>query len=104
VAPEIPGLPGLTDLSPVGRGGFADVYLARQAHLDRFVAAKVFRVTLADRNADDQSRAECQAVGRSDGRPNVITVHDANVPRITNLFVPLVRRQRACTKLVSAAI
>ena len=76
---EIPALPGLTDLSPLGRGGFADVYLARQAHLDRFVAAKVFRVTLADRGAGDQFRAECQAVGRLDRHPNVITVHDANV-------------------------
>ena len=79
VVQEIPALPGLTDLSPLGRGGFADVYLARQAHLDRFVAAKVFRVTLADRGAGDQFRAECQAVGRLDRHPNVITVHDANV-------------------------
>ncbi|MDN5859905.1 MAG: serine/threonine protein kinase, partial [Pseudonocardia sp.] len=74
-----PQLPGLTDLSPLGRGGFADVYLARQEHLGRFVAAKVFRVTLADRSAGDQFRAECQAIGRLDRHPNIITVHDANV-------------------------
>ncbi len=79
MASEIPALPGLTDLSPLGRGGFADVYLARQAHLHRFVAAKVFRVTLDDRTAGDQFRAECQAVGRLHGHPNVIAVYEANV-------------------------
>lgn len=77
--PDIPQLPGLSNMSPLGRGGFADVYLARQAHLDRFVAAKVFRVTLADRAASDQFRAECQAVGRLHGHPNIITVFEANV-------------------------
>lgn len=75
----MPTLPGLTDLSPLGRGGFADVYLARQAHLDRWVAAKVFRVTLADRSASDQFQAECQAVGRLDRHPHVITVFEADV-------------------------
>lgn len=76
---ETPILPGLTDLSPLGRGGFADVYLARQAHLDRWVAAKVFRITLADRSASDQFQAECQAVGRLDRHPHVITVFEADV-------------------------
>jgi serine/threonine protein kinase len=79
VTPEIPVLPGLTDLHPLGRGGFADVYRGRQAHLDRFVAAKVFRVTLAERAASDQFRAECQAVGRLDGHPNLIKVYSADV-------------------------
>lgn len=79
MAPETPDLPGLTDLHPLGRGGFADVFRGRQAHLDRFVAAKVFRVTLADRSASDQFRAECQAVGRLDGHPNLIKVYSADV-------------------------
>jgi hypothetical protein len=74
-----PDLPGLTDLHPLGRGGFADVYRGRQAHLDRFVAAKVFRVTLAERAAAEQFRAECQAVGRLDGHPNLIKVYSADV-------------------------
>jgi hypothetical protein len=74
-----PQLPGLTDLSPLGRGGFADVYLARQERLGRFVAVKVFRVTLSERSVGDQFLAECKALGRLDGHPNIVTVHDANV-------------------------
>ncbi len=69
----------MSDFSPLGKGGFADVWLARQAHLDRFVAVKVFRVSLADKQAGDQFRAECQAVGRLDRHPHIITVFEANV-------------------------
>ncbi|MCE3552385.1 protein kinase [Pseudonocardia sp. RS11V-5] len=79
MAPVTPDLPGLTNLHLLGRGGFADVYRGRQAHLDRFVAAKVFRVTLAERAAAEQFRAECQAVGRLDGHPNLIKVYNADV-------------------------
>ncbi|MBW0105406.1 serine/threonine-protein kinase, partial [Pseudonocardia sp. KRD291] len=74
-----PELPGLADLSPLGQGGLADVYLARQIHLERWVAAKVFRVTLDDEQAADRFRAECRALGRIDQYPNIITVYDAGV-------------------------
>ncbi|MDQ4118829.1 MAG: serine/threonine protein kinase, partial [Actinomycetota bacterium] len=76
---EVPDLPGLTDLSLLGRGGLADVYLARQQHLERWVAAKVFRVTLADDQAAERFRAECRAIGRLDQYPHVLTVYDAGV-------------------------
>ncbi|MET0191559.1 MAG: serine/threonine-protein kinase, partial [Pseudonocardia sediminis] len=75
----IPELPGLADLSPLGQGGLADVYLARQIHLERWVAAKVFRVSLDDEQAADRFRAECRALGRLDQYPNIITVYDAGV-------------------------
>lgn len=75
----IPELPGLADLSPLGQGGLADVYLARQVHLERWVAAKVFRVSLDDEQAADRFRAECRALGRLDQYPNIITVYDAGV-------------------------
>lgn len=74
-----PALPGLADLSPLGQGGLADVYLARQIHLERWVAAKVFRVTLDDEQAADRFRAECRALGRIDQYPHIITVYDAGV-------------------------
>ncbi|WP_165922589.1 serine/threonine-protein kinase [Pseudonocardia endophytica] len=76
---EVPDLPGLSDLSLLGRGGLADVYLARQQHLERWVAAKVFRVTLADDQAAERFRAECRAIGRLDQYPHVLTVYDAGV-------------------------
>ncbi len=79
VTSEVPALPGLADLSLLGRGGLADVYLARQQHLERWVAAKVFRVTLADDQAAERFRAECRAIGRLDQYPHVLTVYDAGV-------------------------
>jgi serine/threonine protein kinase len=76
---DIPNLPGLADLSPIGTGGFADVYRARQVHLGRWVALKVFRVALHDPAVTSQFRAECQAVGRLDDHLHVIRVYDAGL-------------------------
>jgi serine/threonine protein kinase len=76
---ETPDLSGLVDVSPIGAGGFADVYRARQAHLGRWVALKVFRVALHDPAVAEQFRAECQAVSRLDGHLHVIRVYDAGL-------------------------
>ena len=74
-----PNLSGLVDVSPIGAGGFADVYRARQAHLGRWVALKVFRVALQDPAVTEQFRAECQAVSRLDDHLHVIRVYDASL-------------------------
>jgi eukaryotic-like serine/threonine-protein kinase len=76
---EAPRLSGLVDLSPIGAGGFADVFRARQAHLGRWVALKVFRVALHDSAVTEQFRAECQAVSRLDDNLHVIRVYDAGL-------------------------
>jgi eukaryotic-like serine/threonine-protein kinase len=76
---ETPTLSGLVDVSPIGAGGFADVYRARQAHLGRWVALKVFRVALHDSAVTNQFRAECQAVSRLDDQLHVIRVFDAGL-------------------------
>ena len=76
---ETPRLSGLGDLSPIGAGGFADVYRARQTHLGRWVALKVFRVALHDPAVTEQFRAECQAVSRLDDHLHVIRVYDAGL-------------------------
>jgi eukaryotic-like serine/threonine-protein kinase len=76
---ETPNLSGLIDVSLVGAGGFADVYRARQAHLGRWVALKVFRVAVHDSAVTNQFRAECQAVSRLDDQLNVIRVYDAGL-------------------------
>jgi serine/threonine protein kinase len=78
-AAGIPSLPGLADISPLGAGGFADVYRARQAHLGRWVALKVFRMALRDPTVSDRFRAECQAVSRLDDQLHVIRVYDAGL-------------------------
>ena len=74
-----PFIPGFSDYSPVGGGGSADVYLARQEHLNRIVAVKVFRCTLADRSARKQYLAECEALARLGGHPSIIAVLSADV-------------------------
>lgn len=76
---ETPTLPRLTNLRLLGSGGFADVYEARQEHLGRWVAAKVFRDPLHERGAGDAFRSECQVVMRLDPHPHVLTVHDVDV-------------------------
>ncbi|TWF77886.1 serine/threonine protein kinase [Pseudonocardia hierapolitana] len=76
---ETPDLSGLIDVSPIGAGGFADVYRARQAHLGRWVALKVFRVALHEPAVANQFRAECQAVSRLDDHLHVIRVYDAGL-------------------------
>jgi serine/threonine protein kinase len=97
-----PVIPGLTSLTPLGHGGFADVYQAQQQHLNRWVAVKVFRVTLADRVAADQFKAECQAVGRLDGHPNLLTVHDANVLADGHPYMVVERCDSSLAKLVGS--
>lgn len=74
-----PQLPGLTTVSLLGSGGFADVYRARHEILGRWVAVKTFRVSLDDPAAAQQFRAECQAVIRLQDELNVLKVFDANV-------------------------
>jgi eukaryotic-like serine/threonine-protein kinase len=76
---ETPRLPGYSHVSWLGSGGFADVYRAKREHLGRWVAIKVFKVTLSDKDAAEQFRAECDAVIRLDREPDVLVVHDAGI-------------------------
>ncbi|NUT93840.1 MAG: serine/threonine protein kinase [Saccharothrix sp.] len=72
-------LPGLTDLTPLGQGGFATVYRARQVQLDRDVAVKVDnRVLRSDRDRRRFLR-EAHAAARLSGHPNVVAVHAADI-------------------------
>ena len=69
-------IPGLVVEEPVGRGGFAVVYRARQLAMGRDVAVKVdHRVLLTERDRRRFVR-EAMAVGRLSGHPHVVTVHD----------------------------
>lgn len=77
----LPELPGLTDVSLLGSGGFADVYRGRDETLGRWVAAKVFRVALNDAGAADQFRAECKILIRLEEHPAVLRVHQAGLLR-----------------------
>ena len=66
----------------IGRGGMADVHLARDIHLDRWVAVKVLRDDLAqDPMFRARFRREAQAVARLN-HPTIVSVYDVGHDRI----------------------
>ena len=60
----------------IGRGGMGDVYEARDTRLDRTVAIKVCRRTVADERKR-RFVQEAQAATALN-HPNIVTVHDIN--------------------------
>ncbi len=76
---EPPDIPGLTDWRPLTRGGFADVWCARQQPLNRFVAVKVDRRPLSDDADQRRFLREVGAAGRMSDHPGIVTVHDAGI-------------------------
>lgn len=68
-------------LAPLGQGGMARVYRARQENLDREVAVKVLPPWFAaDRNFVERFNLEARLVA-SLSHPNIVTVHDASETR-----------------------
>ncbi|WP_229813175.1 serine/threonine-protein kinase [Lentzea flava] len=74
-----PHIPGLTDLRPLGAGGFATVYRAHQAQLGRDVAVKIDNRVLADERDRRRFLREAHAAAKLSGHPHVVGVHDANI-------------------------
>ncbi|PSL54645.1 serine/threonine protein kinase [Saccharothrix carnea] len=71
-------LPGLVDLTPLGAGGFATVYRARQVQLNREVAVKIDNRVLRTERDRRRFLREAHAAARLSGHPHVVSVHDAN--------------------------
>ncbi|MFD0199461.1 MULTISPECIES: serine/threonine-protein kinase [Saccharothrix] len=71
-------LPGLVDLTPLGAGGFATVYRARQVQLNREVAVKIDNRMLRTERDRRRFLREAHAAARLSGHPHVVSVHDAN--------------------------
>ena len=94
-------LPGLTDLSVVGRGGFATVYRARQAALRREVAVKVLETPVGDAVARRRFERECAAMGLLAEHPHILTVFDAGFTssRRAYLVMDLARRGSLADRL-----
>jgi serine/threonine protein kinase len=65
-------------LAPLGQGGMARVYRARQENLDREVAIKVLPPWYAsDRSFVERFQLEARLIARLT-HPNIVTVHDAS--------------------------
>lgn len=63
-------------LQPLGSGGMAQVYRARDLMLERFVAVKVLRADYsADKDFQIRFRQEAKAAANL-SHPNIVTVHD----------------------------
>ncbi|MGW4206794.1 serine/threonine-protein kinase [Lentzea sp. NPDC004789] len=74
-----PRIPGLTDLRPLGAGGFATVYRAHQAQLGRDVAVKIDNRVLVDERDRRRFLREAHAAAKLSGHPHVVGVHDADI-------------------------
>ncbi|MFD5824310.1 serine/threonine-protein kinase [Lentzea sp. NPDC060358] len=74
-----PQIPGLSDLRPLGAGGFATVYIAHQAQLHRNVAVKIDNRVLVDERDRHRFLREARAAAKLSGHPHVVGVHDANI-------------------------
>jgi serine/threonine protein kinase len=70
-------VPGYTDLTEIGRGGFATVFRARQVNLGREVAVKV--LARHDLASSDRTRFEREAgaMAALAWHPHVVTIFDA---------------------------
>ncbi|MFV0260700.1 MAG: protein kinase domain-containing protein [Acidimicrobiales bacterium] len=68
-------LEGFTPLQRIGRGGFGEVWLARQVNVDRDVAIKIGHEPITDHTAQRRFERECVALGRLTNHPNIIDVH-----------------------------
>ncbi|TWP46016.1 serine/threonine protein kinase [Lentzea tibetensis] len=72
-------MPGLTNLRPLGEGGFATVYRAHQAQLGRDVAVKIDNRVLGSERDRRRFLREGHAAAKLSGHPNVVGVFDANI-------------------------
>jgi len=73
-ADPLPDIPGYRIVRPIGRGGAATVYLARQVSLNRLVALKVLHLG-AKPDAVRRFRAEAEAAAQL-RHPNIVIVHE----------------------------
>jgi serine/threonine protein kinase len=80
-------LPGLTDLTLIGRGGFSRVYRAQQSQFARSVAVKVLDMDLVDERAQRRFVRECQATGRLGSHPSIVSVYEAAVTPEANPYI-----------------
>lgn len=74
-----PSVQGYEIVAELGRGGFGDVYEARQVSVDRTVALKILGGSVIDEAAERRFRSECKTVGSLSWHPHVVSLYDAGI-------------------------
>ena len=74
-----PVVPGLTGMTVLAHGGYATVYRATQASVDREVAVKVENRTLESDRDQRRFVREARAAGRMSSHPHVVDLIDVGV-------------------------
>ncbi|GAA1490011.1 serine/threonine-protein kinase [Brachybacterium sacelli] len=74
-----PRLPGYEYEQMLGSGGFADVFLYRQARPQRRVAIKVLLSNVLDESVRRQFDAEANVMAQMSTHPSIVTIHQAEV-------------------------
>jgi serine/threonine protein kinase len=78
VAPP-PSIPGFTYISPLGSGGFSDVYLYEQDRPRRKVAVKVLLSDLKTEGARRRFESEANLMAQLSSHPYIVTIFEAEV-------------------------
>lgn len=85
-----PDISGLSYLSPLGRGGFADVFLYRQSVPSREVAVKIFLRKFEAKSPSAISFiAEANNLAKLGGHPNIVNIFEANISRNGNPYISM---------------
>jgi serine/threonine protein kinase len=85
-----PDIPGLNYLSPLGRGGFADVFLYSQSVPNRRVAVKIFLKKFDSKSPSAISFiAEANNLGNLGGHANIVNIFEANISRNGNPYISM---------------
>ncbi|MFC0675089.1 serine/threonine-protein kinase [Brachybacterium hainanense] len=82
-----PALPGYQYEKLLGSGGFADVFLYRQARPQRLVAIKVLLASVADESVRRQFDAEANVMATMSTHPSIVTIHTADVSTTQRPFL-----------------
>ena len=85
-----PEIPGLSYIAPLGRGGFADVFLYKQSMPSREVAVKVFvKKFQANSSSALSFLSEANNLAKLGSHPNIVNIWDANISREGNSFISM---------------
>ena len=85
-----PEISGLNYIAPLGRGGFADVFLYKQSMPSREVAVKVFlKKFQANSPSAISFLAEANNLAKLGSHPNIVNIWDANISREGNSYISM---------------